>query len=174
MNAIIRSLAVLWEAKIQLHKFLLVLGGVSLTALIFVQVISRYVFDTAIFGIEEIASYVSVWFYFIGCSLGAANKEHISASLVNLFLQGHTAKLIMAIFTNIISTILSGWMAVWAFGLASWSLKMGMMSTELQIPIGLIQLAMPVGLSLMTLYFFAELIENILLLNKHQQGPTYD
>jgi len=61
----------------------------------------------------------------------------------------------------VLSVTLCGWMTIWAWGLARWSLKLGMMSTEINLPVGYAQLAMPVGLGLMTLYFLFELIELI-------------
>jgi TRAP-type C4-dicarboxylate transport system permease small subunit len=52
-------------------------------------------------------------------------------------------------------------MTVWSYELAAWSIEFGMMSTEINLPVGVAQAAMPIGLGLMTLYFVVELIEHI-------------
>ncbi|WP_282341237.1 MULTISPECIES: TRAP transporter small permease [Pseudomonas] len=161
MSNVLRGLRAVWYAKIYLQRILVVLAGVSLTALIFTQVVSRYFFETAIFGVEEIACYVAVWMYFLGASVGAEQRGHMSASLVELLLRGETAQRLVRLLVCVLSVTLCGWMTIWAWGLARWSLKLGMMSTEINLPVGYAQLAMPVGLGLMTLYFLFELIELI-------------
>ncbi|WP_313054774.1 TRAP transporter small permease [Pseudomonas lopnurensis] len=147
--------------KLALQRLLVVLSGLAITILIFVQVTSRYVFQTAIFGIEEIACYVAVWLYFLGAAVGAEQRGHMSASLVELVLRGETVQRVIKLLVCVLSVVLSGWMTMWAWSLAKWSLQLGMMSTEINVPVGYAQLAMPVGLALMTLYFFVELVELI-------------
>ncbi|MEL0628838.1 TRAP transporter small permease [Psychromonas aquatilis] len=138
---------------------MLTISGLSLTILIFTQVVSRYVFNMPIFGIEELASCIAVWMYFIGCSVGAEQKEHISASLAEMFIKTPKGKRIHSITVSILNAVISGWMTVWAWQLTSWTLKFNMTSTELNIAIGYIQLAMPIGLGLMTFYFLTDLIQ---------------
>lgn len=161
MSNVLRGLRFVWHAKIFLQRLLVALAGIGLTALIFTQVVSRYVFETAIFGVEEVACYIAVWMYFLGASLGAEQRGHMSASLVELLLRGDFAQRVVRLLVCALSVLLCGWMAVWAWNLARWSLKFGMMSTEVNLPVGYAQLAMPVGLGLMTLYFLFELIELI-------------
>jgi len=170
MKTIIRGLCLFWQAKIQLQRILLAIGGVTLTLLIFTQVVSRYLFNTALFGIEETASYIAVWLYFIGCSVGAEQREHISASLADLFVRSTLGRSLLSLLTCSLNTVLCGWMTVWAWQQTSWSLRMHMMSTELHFPIGYVQLAMPVGLGMMTLYFVVELIETLLHFNQPPSG----
>ena len=162
MSSVFRVLSRLWHAKIALQRLLVALSGLIITVLIFVQVVSRYVFETAIFGIEEISCYVAVWLYFLGAAVGAEQRGHMSASLVTLVLHGETAQRAIRLLVCALSVLLCGWMTVWAYGLAKWTLQLGMMSTEINVPVGYAQLAIPVGLALMTLYFLFELIETII------------
>ncbi|WP_312225562.1 TRAP transporter small permease [Stutzerimonas nitrititolerans] len=163
MSNMFRVLSWVWRAKLALQRLLIVLSSLAITVLIFVQVISRYVFETAIFGIEEIACFVAVWLYFLGAAVGAEQRGHMSASLVELVLRGETTQRLVRLIVCTLSVVLCGWMTVWAWSLAKWSLQLGMMSTEINVPVGYAQLAMPVGLALMTLYFLSELIETIVL-----------
>jgi TRAP-type C4-dicarboxylate transport system permease small subunit len=161
----------LWHGALHLQRALLVLGAVLLTLLIFAQVVARYLFQTAIFGIEETAVYIAIWFYFLGGAVGADQREHISASLADVLVKNQTAQQAIKLFACLVSVLVCAWMVVWSWGLTQWSLSLGMMSTELNIPVGYIHLAMPVGLGLMTLYFFAELIEHGVELVRRLRTP---
>ena len=161
MSKLFKALRVLWQAKIVLQRVLVTFLGLALALMICVQVVARYFFNTAIFGIEEVACYLAIWLYFIGASLGAEQREHMSASLVDVMLSNETAKKLLKVFTCVVSVVLAGWMTVWAYELAAWSIEFGMMSTEINLPVGIAQIAMPIGLGLMTLYFLVELIEHI-------------
>ena len=70
-----------------LQRVLLGVSGALVTLLIFVQVFTRYVLHISIFGIEDLASFLAVWLYFIGGSLGAWERAHISASLVDFIIK---------------------------------------------------------------------------------------
>ena len=61
----------LWTAKLALQRFVLVVTGALVTILIFVQVVTRYFLGESIFGIEEAASFLAIWLYFIGGAYGA-------------------------------------------------------------------------------------------------------
>ena len=161
MSMLMKTLRLLWQGKVVLQRVLVALTGLILTGMICVQVVARYFFETAIFGIEEVACYLAIWLYFIGSSLGAEQREHMSASLVDVMLRSETAKKVVKVFTSALSVVLCAWMTVWAYELAAWTIDLGMMSTEINLPVGVAQVAMPIGLGLMTLYFLVEFIETI-------------
>ena len=161
MSMLLSGLRQVWQAKIVLQRVFVTLTGLILALMVCVQVVARYFFNTAIFGIEEVACYLAIWLYFIGAALGAEQREHMSASLVDVMLHNETAKKVLKLFTGVVSVVLSAWMTIWAYELAAWSIEFNMMSTEINLPVGLAQVAMPIGLGLMTLYFFTELVEHI-------------
>lgn len=150
----------LWNAKLKLQRFVLLVCGIVLTGLITVQVFTRYVLGISIFGIEELASFVAVYLYFIGAAHGAWERGHISASLVELVVPPGRLRNAIALFASLITVILSGWMSLWAWQYLAFTLKRGTMSLEVGISLAWIHGIMPVGLSLMTLYFAVELLEN--------------
>lgn len=161
MSMLLGALHGLWRAKIVLQRVFVTLVGLILALMICVQVVARYFFSTAIFGIEEVACYLAIWLYFIGAALGAEQREHMSASLVDVMLRNQTMKKALKVFTCVVSVVLGAWMTLWSYELAAWSIEFNMMSTEINLPVGLAQVAMPIGLGLMTLYFAVELIEYI-------------
>ncbi|MCR4265150.1 TRAP transporter small permease [Nitratireductor sp. ZSWI3] len=153
-----RGLAI-WNAKLILQRLVLLVCGAALTALVTVQVFTRYVVGISLFGIEELASFVAVYLYFIGASHGAWERGHISASLVELFLPEGKARTAMAIFSSLVTVVLSGWMTVWAFQYLAFTIRRGTMSLETGIPLAWVHGVMPLGLTLMTLYFVVELLD---------------
>lgn len=154
----------LWRTKINIQRFIVAFCGVSLTVMVFIQVIARYVLNISVFGLEELATYVAVWFYFLGGAIGSEQRGHISASLVDVVVKSERIHLAIRVFTGTLSVALCAWMAWWGFEFASWSAQFNMMSMELRIPMSLVHVAVPVGLALMTLYLIHELLEDILKL----------
>jgi TRAP-type C4-dicarboxylate transport system permease small subunit len=153
-----RALAV-WNAKLRLQRVLLLFCGALLTGLVAVQVFTRYVLGISIFGIEELASFVAVYLYFIGASHGAWERGHISASLVDLVLPPGRPRETAAVFSSLVTVVLSGWMSLWAWQYLAFTARRGSMSLETGIPMVWVHAIMPLGLSLMTLYFLVELLD---------------
>ncbi|HTV67674.1 MAG TPA: TRAP transporter small permease subunit [Rhizobiaceae bacterium] len=150
----------LWNAKLRLQRFILLVCGVAVTALITVQVFTRYVMGISLFGIEELASFVAVYMYFIGASHGAWERGHISASLVDLVFREGRVRDGITLIASLITVILSGWMSVWAWQYLAFTIRRGTMSLEVGISMAWVHGVMPVGLSLMTLYFAVEFLDN--------------
>src|SRR5690606_9664897 len=99
---------------VQLQRAILVAAGAAITILVMVQIITRYFFGFSIYGIEELATFVAVWLYFIGGSHGAWSREHISASLIDFLLSPGPLQQSLRIIASTITVIVSAWMTVWA------------------------------------------------------------
>jgi TRAP-type C4-dicarboxylate transport system permease small subunit len=155
-----RMLAI-WNAKIKLQRFIMLVSGVTLTALVFTQVITRYFFSISLFGIEELATFTAVFLYFFGMSHGAWERGHISASLVELVLPAGRPQLAVEALASIITVILSGWMTVWSWDYLAFVIKRGTMSLETGIPMSWIVAVIPLCLALTTLYFLIEAVMRV-------------
>lgn len=150
-----------WNAKLAVQRFVLVATGVLVTILIFVQVVTRYFLGISIFGIEEAASFLAIWLYFVGGAYGAYERGHISASLVDLVVPGERARLVIRTLTAALTTILCAWMTLWAIRYLMATLQRGTMSLELGIQMAWVHAAIPLGLVLMTFYFALEFLEDL-------------
>ncbi|MCX2721216.1 TRAP transporter small permease [Roseibium salinum] len=142
-----------------IQRFLLGICCLSVTALIFIQVFTRYVLHTSIFGIEDLASFVAVWLYFLGGSLGAWERGHISASLVDLIVTSPQRRLWINAAAAFITTALCAWMTKWAFDYFMFTLTRHKMSLELGLPMAYVTVVMPLCLALMTFYFLVEALD---------------
>lgn len=160
-----------WNWTLRLQRILLVVCGAALTLLIAVQVFTRYVLGISIFGIEELASFVAVYLYFLGASHGAWERGHISASLVDLVLPVGRARLALSVLAGLITVVLAGWMSLWAWQYLDYTIGRGTMSLETGLPMAWVYAIIPVGLSLMTLYFTVEFLERV---RRLVLGPAAD
>ena len=150
------------DSLVHAQRVLLGVSGALVTLLIFVQVFTRYVLHISIYGIEDLASFIAVWLYFIGGSLGAWERGHISASLVDFIVKSDRPRRWINAASAAITTILSGWMTVWAARIfLVHRPKRGQMSLEIELPMSYVTVVMPVGLALMTFYFLIETIDLI-------------
>jgi TRAP-type C4-dicarboxylate transport system permease small subunit len=151
----------LWSAKLALQRFVLAATGAIVTLLIFVQVVVRYLLDESIFGLEEAATFLAIWLYFIGGAYGAYDRGHISASLVDLAVRGDHVRHVVNALVGVLTVILSAWMTLWAIRYFLATLQRGAMSLELGIQMAWVHVAIPLGLVLMTFYFVLELFEDL-------------
>lgn len=147
------------DMLVHIQRFLLASSAALLTILIFVQVFTRYVMHMSVIGIEDLTSFVAVWLYFIGGSLGAWDRGHISASLVDLIVQSEPVRRWINAASAIVTTILAGWMTKWAFEYFLFTVERHQVSIDVRMPMFIVTVAMPLGLALMTFYFLVEAIE---------------
>lgn len=152
----------LWRFKLQLQRWILFITSMGVTLLVFIQVIMRYFFDVPLYGIEEIAIYLAVWSYFIGSSFAANQKEHISASLVDVFLPDGRRQIFIGMIADLITVIVSAWMIIWSWYYLSWTFRRGTSSVDLGLHLGWVHSAIFIGLILMTLYFSIDFIERLI------------
>ncbi|MEP3349045.1 MAG: TRAP transporter small permease [Marinomonas sp.] len=151
----------LWRFKLQLQRWTLFVTSMGVTLLVFIQVIMRYFFDVPLYGIEEVAIYLAVWSYFIGAAYGAHQKEHISASLVDVFLPEGLGQMLIGMLASLISVSVSAWMISWSWYYLSWTFRRGTVSVDLGLHMGWVHSAIFLGLSLMTMYFFIDFLERL-------------
>jgi len=150
-----------WNALLVLQRAILLICGVLLTVLIAVQVFTRYVVGISIFGIEELATFVAVWLYFVGGAHGAWERGHISASLVELVLPEGRAREAVHAIASALTVVLCGWATMWAWQYLAFTLKRGTRSLEVGISMAWVHAIIPIGLSLMTLYFLVEFFDHL-------------
>jgi len=152
----------LWTAKLYAQRWIMFITSVSVVLLVFMQVIMRYFLDIPLYGIEEIAIYLAVWSYFIGASYGAKQKEHISASLIDVVLPDGRWQDFIVMVSDLITAIVSAWMVVWSWHYLAWTFKRGTVSVDLGIHMGWVHSAIFIGLSLMTLYFSIDFVTRLI------------
>ena len=162
----------LWEAKLWLKRATLVVTCALFTLIVIVEVAFRYFLFLPLHGIEELATYLAIWTYFIGGAYGAYERSHISASLIEMLVKSPRVMLHVKLLANLITVVVAVWMSLWALEYLAWSVRLGPRSLELRTPLYWVHASMFVGLALMSFYFALELAETIARLRRRDPAAS--
>jgi len=152
----------IWNGLLSVQKGFIIIAGCIVAVLIFVEVMLRYVFGSPLFGVEEMVTLIAMWLYFLGASYGAYERSHIKAELVHLWFKTPRSLALINSIASLITVILSLIMVSWSYPYFVWGIKEGETSQALLLPMVLSQSAVFFGAILMSIYFIAELVDNIL------------
>ena len=133
-------------------KYLLT-GLISIVALgQFVQVITRYVLQVPVMGLEETMLYPTVWLYMLGAVNASRENTHIRANVLEIFLTTERQHIVLAIVGEIISLIVGLWLWSWAWDYTRYAWRVWKESPTLYIPTFYSDVALIVGMTLMMIY----------------------
>lgn len=119
----------------------------------FSQVIFRYVLNNSISWAEEFCRYLFVWTVFFGSAVGFLHKKHIGIDLLKKFIPEKYEKY-YALFINFIVIVFLIFLTKVGYGFAMRSFDQP--SPAMQIPIGYIYMAVPLGSIVMVIYVIRE------------------
>jgi TRAP-type C4-dicarboxylate transport system permease small subunit len=127
-----------------------------MTLLMFAQVAGRYLFHNGIFWAEEMARFAMVAMVFLGAGMACKYKDHIRVTILDEFLKGTARK----IYRIIIALISIGFLSVLAFyGFFVLPIVSTQISANMQLPMHLIYMVIPIGAIIMILYLAVEIID---------------
>jgi len=133
-------------------KYLLT-GLIGIVALgQFVQVVTRYVLQVPVMGLEETMLYPTLWLYMLGAVNASRENTHIRANVLEIFLKSDRQHTVLAIVGEIISLIVGLWLLSWAWEFTQYSWRVWKESPTLYIPTFFSDVALVVGLFLMMVY----------------------
>jgi TRAP-type transport system small permease protein len=147
----------LYRALLASIRAFLAVAFAILTAVVFFQVIARYLFDAPPFWTEELARFLLIWLTFIGAVLAHAHREHIAVdTFVQLLpLRVRPAADLIASLTVLVT------LAVIAKG----GFDIAMMGTQTAPALGVsmryIYMSLPIGACLMMLITVAQMVRPI-------------
>ena len=130
-----------------------------LTVSMFAEIITRYFFNTSLFGLEEFVGFTAVWVYFIGASYGSYERSHIKAEFVEVLFRKPRSANAVKTLAGVVSTWMSLIFTKWSYTFVMESIQMDERSPTYDVPMVLFQSALLVGAVLMTVYFLWETIE---------------
>jgi len=122
------------------------------TILVFAQVVARYAFHQGINWAPEMVEYLFLWSVMLGASYGVRHKVHLGVDVLAKKLPARLRRL-TALLAIALSVLFSGGMAYLSYFFVATSYKHELLSVDLQIPLWIPHLALPVGFGLMTFRF---------------------
>jgi C4-dicarboxylate transporter DctQ subunit len=140
----------------KLEEVFLVLTMVVMVVLIFVQVISRYVFEASLSWSEELARYVHIWQIWIGASFAIRKREHIKVeAFKKLF--NETGQKVIELISIILWFALAVFLAIAGTDLVATIFSRGQNSPAMQMPMWMVYSAIPLGGLLMSIRLIQQL-----------------
>ncbi|MFD3189901.1 TRAP transporter small permease [Sedimentitalea sp. HM32M-2] len=134
----------------------------------FVQVITRYVLQVPVMGLEETMAYPTLWLYILGAVNASREDNHIRANVLEIFLDTTRAHTILAIIGEVISLIVGLWLLSWAWDFTRYAWRVWKESPTLYIPTFYSDVALTVGLALMMLYTASHLWRHLKSLRREK------
>lgn len=127
----------------------------------FVQVITRYVLQVPVMGLEETMLYPTMWLYILGAVNASRENSHIRANVLEIFLKTPFQHTLLAVIGEIASLVVGIWLTIWAWDFTRYSLRVWKESPTLYLPTFWVDVALVVGLVLMMIYTTYHLIQHI-------------
>lgn len=155
------------EAHLERLLFVaIVLAGLGLAALMFTQVLLRYVFHSPFVGIEELALLLGAWSYFLGLAYVTRNGEHIHGGIITLLTKDPRTVQGVRLFMSLASIAACAVFGYYASKYAWFEIDKGRMSSYMRWPKGLWSASMIVGFSGTILYLTLQALNQFIELRK--------
>ncbi len=127
----------------------------------FVQVITRYVFETPVMGLEEVAVIPTLWLYILGAINASRENTQIRANVLEIFLDTERARHVLLVISESLSLIISIWLTSWAWDYLTYAWRVWKQTPTLYLPTFTYDCALFTGLSLMTVYVAWHLVGHV-------------
>lgn len=161
MNHLFNALKLVDRFIANSMKTIIILVTIMAISTMFMQVITRYLLDISITGLDEITGHTAVWLYLIGAAYGTYDRSQIKAEMLHLIFKSENVLNFSKILTSAVSIIVAGYMSVWSYGYVVWSVTRHETTPALQIPTVYFQVSFLISGLLMVIYFTVEFIDNL-------------
>ncbi len=155
--------------------FRYVLSVLMLTVAVmqFIQVIARYILNLPLPGLEELLVYPTLWLYLMGSANASRQNTQITANVLDIFLKTKRSKVILLLIGQALSLIIVCWLFYWALDYERYARRIWKETSYLFYPLYLAEVAMPVGIGLMTLFTATNLYKTVktLVNRSYEEAP---
>jgi TRAP-type C4-dicarboxylate transport system permease small subunit len=151
-----------WEGKMTRAFSILLTVLICLVALgQFVQVITRYVLEIPVMGLEESLLYPTLWLYMLGAVNASRENTHIRANVLEIFLSSERQHQVLAVIGEVISLAVGLWLTSWAWDFWKYSQRVWRESPTLYLPTFYVDAALFIGMALMMIFTGLQLVQHI-------------
>jgi C4-dicarboxylate transporter DctQ subunit len=138
-------------------KEILIAIGLVLIALVFIGAVLRYIFGLSIIWSYEVSILLLVWSAFLGAAAGVRSRNHVNFDLFMNKLPPSARKWAVLLKDLIVIAFLVT--GTW-YGYKVLGRTMRQQMQTINLPVGLLYMAIPVGFVPMILFYLQELFEN--------------
>lgn len=145
-----------------LTKFLVILS-MAITGVVFLNVLSRYIFKISLPWSEELARFMFIWLTFVGAIIANANFEHMRLDFVVEKFPKHVGKIIESLsYILVIALLVVLFLGSLKYTQSQWDWK----SSALGVRHGVVYMIAPISFAIMAFQFAGRLIQMILSYKK--------
>ncbi len=142
----------------RLVEWMLVGLSVLIFAVVFLQVLFRYLLRQPLFWSEELPRYLLIWMSFLAAALAQKQDAHINITLCLAPLSTRARQALKILTDVVILAFL--WVLIYSGSMVT-SITAHHRSTALQLPMGFVYAALPAGAVLMSLYLVLQLADGV-------------
>ncbi len=125
------------------------------------QVFTRFVLQSPSSFTDELARYLLIWVGLLGAAYVAGQQLHLAIDLLPNHLRGRAGHALGAVIEAIIAAFAITVMVVGGARLVGLTLLLGQTSAALQVPLGLVYIALPVSGALIAFYALIFLADHV-------------
>jgi len=136
---------------VTLNRWIVIAMMAVMVLLVFMNVVSRYIFNHSIIWAEEVSQYLMVWVAFLGAGLALRQGRHVAVEMLQDRLPP-TARRMTRHLVALLLIVFMGILTVLGFQFAhfAWDQE----TPVLNIPLGIPYLAVPIGALLLVIHLF--------------------
>ncbi|UOR10228.1 TRAP transporter small permease [Halobacillus amylolyticus] len=151
------------------EEFFLVFFSVIMVTAISLQIFMR-LFGESLGWSEELGRYCFIWLIYMGISYGVKKQRHIKVDVMLLLLKDK-GKVVLTMISNVIFLVFAVFVVIYGFEIAYKILDWGQTSPGLNIPMGIVYLATPVGMAVTAIRIIQQLVKQYAFLTgKEDKG----
>ena len=136
------------RALVRANRWALIVILAAMAIMVFANVALRFTTDHSILWVEEVSRYLMIWLTFLGSGLVLRYGAHIGIDTLQERFPGAAPAVRVIIFALLLGFFVAMvWLGV-RYSILTW----GQTTPVLEIPIGTVYLAMPIGFALMIVH----------------------
>lgn len=153
---LLRKLAICYN-KFEEYAMVIFLG--IMTAVVFIQVVLRYVFNSGLAWSEEGARFLFMWIIWMSMSIGFRDKSHIRMTVISDKLSPK-GKHILNIIDNLIILAFSLFIAYLGWNYVARLITTGQYAPATKLPYALVYSCLPLSLCICSIRVVVEIVED--------------
>jgi C4-dicarboxylate transporter DctQ subunit len=140
---------------------LVVTGLLSVTFVLFINVVLRYIFKAGLVWAEEYARYAIIWIVMAGSGAAVRENMHMSITAIIDVTKGKTFHFIINMFVLVVAMAFSIFLVYAGIRLTSSMIANNQVSPALEIPLWWIYISIPIGGALMTIRYIQSFFKQL-------------
>ncbi len=143
------ALAAAERGFVTANQWLVIALMASMAALVFANVVARYLFNYSLIWVEELTQYQMIWIAYLGAGLALREGRHVAVDLIEQFLPPRARRL-LRIALGVAMLAFLGTLTVLGAGIVAFTWNQE--TPVLNIPTGVPYLGVPIGAAMCALH----------------------